>query len=141
MGEKITRFEDFIAWQKARELTALIYRTTASGNFAKDFGLRDQIRRAAVSIMSNIAEGFERGRPTEFKQFLSIAKGSCAELRAQLYIALDAGYLDKPTFTQLFTLAEETGRIVGGLRLAAERRANATHHPSLITHNSEDHHG
>ena len=141
MGEKITKFEDFIAWQKARELTALIYKTTSSGGFAKDFGLRDQIRRAAVSIMSNIAEGFERGRPTEFKQFLSIAKGSCAELRAQLYVALDAGYLDQPVFTQIFTLAEETGRIIGGLRLAAERRANATHNSSPITHNSEDNHG
>lgn len=74
MSDRISIFEDFIAWQKARELTSLIYKATSSGNFAKDFGLRDQRRRAAVSIMSNIAEGFERGRPTEFKQFLSIAK-------------------------------------------------------------------
>lgn len=98
MSKKIERFEDFIAWQKARKLTADIYRVTSEGNFARDFGLKDQIRRAAVSSMSNLAEGFERGRPTEFHQFLSIAKGPCAELRTQLYVALDVGYLRDPTF-------------------------------------------
>jgi len=98
MNNKIERFEDFIAWQKARTLTAKIYKVTGEGIFARDFGLRDQMRRAAVSIMSNIAEGFERGRPAEFHQFLSIAKGSCAELRSQLYVSLDAGYLSDPAF-------------------------------------------
>ena len=81
MAGEINRFEDFIAWQKARKLTAAIYKVTNEGNFAKDFGLKDQIRRAAVSSMSNLAEGFERGRPSEFHQFLSVAKASCAELR------------------------------------------------------------
>ena len=84
MAKRIERFEDFIAWQKARKLTADIYRVTSEGSSARDFGLKDQIRRAAVSSMSNLAEGFERGRPAEFHQFLSIAKASCAELRAQL---------------------------------------------------------
>ena len=84
MAKRIERFEDFIAWQKARKLTDDIYRVTSEGSFARDFGLKDQIRRAAVSSMSNLAEGFERGRPAEFHQFLSIAKASCAELRAQL---------------------------------------------------------
>ena len=84
MAKRIERFEDFIAWQKARKLTDDIYRVTSEGSFAQDFGLKDQIRRAAVSSMSNLAEGFERGRPAEFHQFLSIAKASCAELRAQL---------------------------------------------------------
>lgn len=93
MAKRIERFEDFIAWQKARKLTADIYRVTSEGRFARDFGLKDQIRRAAVSSMSNLAEGFERGRPAEFHQFLSIAKASCAELRAQLYVALDVGYI------------------------------------------------
>lgn len=88
MAKRIERFEDFIAWHKARKLTADIYRVTSEGRFARDFGLKDQIRRAAVSSMSNLAEGFERGRPAEFHQFLSIAKASCAELRAQLYVAL-----------------------------------------------------
>ena len=81
MSNKIERFEDFIAWQKARALTTEIYRITSHGNFAKDFGLRDQIRRAAVSIMSNIGEGFERGKASEFHQFLSIAKASCERKR------------------------------------------------------------
>ena len=74
MAKKIEKFEDFIAWQKARKLTKEIYKATNQTTFSRDFGLKDQIRRAAVSIMSNIAEGFERGRPTEFHQFLSIAK-------------------------------------------------------------------
>ncbi len=87
----IHRFEDLIAWQKARVLTKAIYDVTSDGVFAKDFGLRDQIRRASVSIMSNIAEGFERRRTPEFKHFLNIAKASSAEVRSQLYVALDVG--------------------------------------------------
>src|SRR6185312_15766893 len=122
MTEKINRVEDFIAWQKARKLTAAIYKLTNEGNFAKDFGLKDQIRRAAVSSMSNLAEGFERGRPSEFHQFLSVAKASCAELRTQLYVALDVGYLSLPVFEQLMAQATEVGRLLGGLRLAVERR-------------------
>ena len=122
MNDKVSRFEDIIAWQKARLLTARIYQVTGQGKFDRDFGLKDQIRRAAVSIMSNIAEGFERGKPSEFHQFLSIAKGSCAELRSQLYIAFDAGYLDQEIFNQLMTAAVEVGRIVGGLRAAVERK-------------------
>src|SRR5438045_6708693 len=122
MANKINRFEDFIAWQKARKLTAEIYRVTGQRNFGRDFGLKDQIRRAAVSSMSNLAEGFERGRPAEFHQFLSIAKGSCAELRTQLYVALDVGYLSLPTFEGLITQAIEVGQILGGLRLSVERR-------------------
>lgn len=78
MESKIERFEDLIAWQKARKLTTRIYEMTSEGEFSKDYGLRNQIQRAAVSIMSNIAEGFERGRPAEFGQFVSIAKSSCA---------------------------------------------------------------
>ena len=124
MPKKIERFEDFIAWQRARELTREVYKATSFGNFARDFGLKDQIRRAAVSIMSNIAEGFERGRASEFHQFLSIAKGSCAELRSQLYVALDANYLTPERFERLMAEAAETGQIVGGLRVSVERRKN-----------------
>ncbi|MBM4037083.1 MAG: four helix bundle protein, partial [Planctomycetes bacterium] len=83
---KIERFEDMDAWKKARELTRAIYQLTSAGGFSRDFGLRDQIRRAAVSVMSNIAEGFERGGDKEFHQFLAVAKGSCGELRCQLYV-------------------------------------------------------
>jgi four helix bundle protein len=122
MSNRIERFEDFIAWQKARALTAEIYKLTREGQFARDFGLRDQIQRAAVSIMSNIAEGFERGRPAEFHQFLSVAKASCAELRSQLYVALDAGYLTGEAFSELMGKASEVGRMVGGLRLSVERK-------------------
>jgi four helix bundle protein len=122
MSKSIERFEDLIAWQKARKLTSGIYKVTTWGMFAKDFGLRNQIQRAAVSVMSNIAEGFERNRPTEFHQFLSIAKGSCGELRSQLYVASDVGYLEATTFSQLLAQAEEVGRVVGGLRASVERR-------------------
>ena len=122
---KISRFEDLIAWQKARKLTAKIYRVTGDGRFARDFGLRDQIRRAAVSIMSNLAEGFERGKASEFHQFCSVAKGSCAELRSQLYVAVDVGYLAQTTFDNLLAEAQEVGQIIGGLRAAVERKRDA----------------
>jgi len=122
MSEAIVRFEDFIAWQKARALTARVYAVTGRGEFTKDYGLRDQLRRASVSIMANIAEGFERGRPAEFHQYLSVAKASCAELRSHLYVALDAQYLTKEDFTNLKSEAEEAGRTLGGLRASVQRR-------------------
>jgi four helix bundle protein len=122
MTKKIERFEDFIAWQKARELTREIYKVTNLDRCARDFGMKDQIRRSAVSIMSNIAEGFERGRASEFHQFLSIAKGSCAEVRSELYVALDAEYLTQQQFIRLMADAVETGLVLGGLRVSVERR-------------------
>jgi len=124
VSNRVERFEDLVAWQKARALTRDIYLATRQGAFAKDFGLSSQIQRAAVSVMSNIAEGFERGSRGEFHQFLSIAKASCAELRSQLYVALDIGYLDQPQFETLLGDAKELGRIVGGLRAAVERQRN-----------------
>jgi four helix bundle protein len=108
-------FEEIEAWQKARGLTRGIYAVSSKGPFSKDFGLRDQIRRASVSIMSNIAEGFERGGTREFIQFLSMAQGSSGEVRSQLYIAVDQGYIDKETFEQLYTLASEASRMITGL--------------------------
>ena len=213
MGERISRFEDLIAWQKARELAKNIYKITKQGEFYKDFGLRDQIRRASVSIMSNLGlwnrymfyvyilksladggfyfgctkdlksrmkahisrlvkstrnrlpihliyyeacldkndafhrerylkttygrrylrhrlkgyftgwtEGFERGGRSEFHQFLVIAKGSCAELRSQLYVVLDNDYIDDITFQNIDLLAREVSRLVGGLRAAVYRQ-------------------
>ncbi len=110
----ITRFEDIEAWQKARVLTRHIYDVTGRGAFARDFGLRDQIRRASVSSMSNIAEGFERGGNKEFIQFLSDAKGSTGEVKSQLYVALDASFIAQPQFNELYKLANETSRLVGG---------------------------
>lgn len=117
---EIHRFEDVIAWQKARVLTKSIYETTKSGSFSKDYDLKTQIRRAAVSIMSNIAEGYERGGAKEFRQFLSIAKASCAELRSQLYVAVDIGYLQDHQFQNLLSQSEEVGRIIGGLRASVQ---------------------
>ncbi len=125
MLNRVERFEDLIAWQKARELTRAIYQVTHCGMFARDFELARQIQKAAVSIMSNIAEGFERRGQREFHQFLSTAKGSCAEVRSQLYVAFDVGYLEEPDFLRLLAQAEEVGRIVGGLRASVERLGNA----------------
>ncbi len=119
---RIERFEDLVAWQKARELTRLVYQVTKQGEFARDRGLAGQIQRAAVSIMSNLAEGFERGSRGEFHQCLSTAKASCAEVRSLLYVALDTGYLDQDAFDQLFARAEEVARITGGLRAAVGRQ-------------------
>lgn len=96
--KRIEKFEELIAWQKARELTKQIYFATRQGAFARDFGLSGQIQRASVSIMSNIAEGFERSGLGKFHQFLSTSKASCAEVRSQLYVALDVGYLDATAF-------------------------------------------
>ena len=111
----IEKFEDIEAWQKARELTREVYAASNTGLFAKDYGLRDQIRRAAVSIMSNIAEGFERGGDKEFGQFIAQAKGSSAEVRAQLYVALDQGYIDKLAFDRLAKLTIQINRMLAGL--------------------------
>ena len=109
------KFEDIEAWQRARKLTREIYTISNENPFSKDFGLRDQIRKASVSIMSNIAEGFERGGTKEFMQFLSIAKGSSGELRSQLYVALDQGYLKEEMFDRLLVTALETSRMISGL--------------------------
>ena len=110
----INRFEDIQAWQKARLLTKEIYGATRIGEFAKDFGLKDQIRRASVSTMSNIAEGFDRGGDKEFHQFLSTAKGSCGEVKSDLYVALDVGYITSTNFEHLYGSADEVGRLIYG---------------------------
>jgi four helix bundle protein len=122
---KVERFEDLMAWQKARALACEIYQATRSGKFAHDFGLAGQIQRAVVSIMSNLAEGYERGSANEFHRFVCIAKASCAEMRSQLYVAHDIGYIDDGEFSRLLAQAEEVGRIIGGLRSAIERRRQA----------------
>ena len=110
----IERFEDIKAWQEARVLTKQIYLLTSTGDIARDFGLRDQLRRSAVSIVSNIAEGFGRGGDKEFIQFLYIAKGSCGELRAQLYVAHDAGYLAPQDWHQLNEQCQQISKMLSG---------------------------
>jgi len=110
----ITTFEEILAWQKARILTKNLYGTTSSVAFRADLALRDQMRRAAVSVMSNIAEGFDRNGDRQFIQFLRIAKGSAGEIRAQLYVALDSGILGLKEFEKLSGQAAEVGRLLGG---------------------------
>jgi four helix bundle protein len=110
----ITRFEDIDAWQKARELARLVYQGSTHGDFSRDFALRDQMRRAAVSVLSNIAEGFGRGGNLEFRHFLSVAKGSVVELKAQLYVALDVGFLTQQQFEEVYSLATDAEQLIGG---------------------------
>lgn len=105
----IERFEDLICWQKGRELTRNVYKALKD---CRDFGFKDQIQRAAVSVMSNIAEGFERGTQQEFLNYLYIAKGSSGEVRAQLYTAFDVGYLNSETFKYLSSLAVDCSRLI-----------------------------
>jgi len=114
MMGKIERFEDVQAWQRARELNREIYTVTGKGEFSKDFALRDQIRRAAISIMLNIAEGFARRSNKEFRQFLFVAHGSVAEVQSALYIAKDQNYINESEFQALYQDTEEVSKMIAG---------------------------
>ncbi len=105
---RIRRFEDIQAWQKARELVQGIYEISADGEWGRDFGLKDQVRRAAVSVMSNIAEGFGRQSNRDFARFLDIARGSATEVQSLLYVSLDIGYISQAECDRLYTLTDET---------------------------------
>jgi len=112
---KIERFEDIEAWQEARILVNIIYGAIESNKgFTADYRFRDQIRSAAVSVMSNIAEGFSRRSTKEFIQFLFVGKGSVAEVQSQLYVALDQGYINKEKFDELYTKSDEVARLISG---------------------------
>lgn len=111
---KIEKFEDIKAWQVARDLVFAVYRVSGRGKFGKDFGLRDQIRRASVSVMSNIAEGFERCSDKELHRFLYIAKGSAGEVRSHLFVALDLGYVTADEFHALRLKAEIASETLSG---------------------------
>jgi four helix bundle protein len=117
-----SRLEEIQAWQKARQATRMIYRITAGGEFAKDYGLRDQIRRASVSIMANIAEGFGRRSDKEFANFLNMSHGSVSEVQSHLYVALDLNYIGQTAFDELYALLEEVSRMT--LALAQRLRAS-----------------
>ena len=123
---KVIRLEDLIAWQRARQLAKEIYLSTSKKPFSRDFGLKDQITRAIVSVMSNIAEGFERGGRSEFHQFLVIAKGSCAEVKSQLYVAGDIGYLSQAETERLMDLTENLARILGKLKASVAKQRAST---------------
>ena len=112
----ITRFEDILAWQEARKLTGAIYQMSATKPFARDFGLRDQIQRASVSSMSNIAEGFDCDSNIEFGRFLGIARRSTVEVQSLLYVALDASYIDSSEFERQYEQARKTKALIGGFK-------------------------
>lgn len=109
---KIEKFEDIVSWQKSRELTVTIYSTFSE---TKDYNFKNQIERASVSIMNNIAEGYERKSNQEFKYFLFVAKGSCAEVRSMLYLALDLKYISENTFINLIDKTLEISKLLSGL--------------------------
>ena len=112
----IKRFEDIVAWQEARQLTRAIYNTTSAGAFSKDFGLRDQIQRAAVSSMTNVAEGFDCESKPEFARFLGIARRSSVEVQSLLYVATDVGYITEELFHTHYNQAAKTKALIGGFR-------------------------
>lgn len=111
---KIQRFEDIEAWKKARELTKSIYKVSSNDKFSKDWTLRDQIRRAAISMMSNIAEGFDSGFSGEFARFLNISRRSASEVQSQLYVAADQLYINSDEFDYLYGEAEEVRKMITG---------------------------
>lgn len=110
----IKRFEDIQAWQKAREVTRLVYAVTKSSEFSRDFSLRDQIRRSSVSIMANIAEGFARRSDKDFAHFLNISRSSCAEVQSHLYVAIDQNYLSEVEFRAIYDKTDEVSKMIFG---------------------------
>ena len=112
----VRRFEDLVTWQKSRRLAAEVFRVTARPSLRRQFALADQMRRAGVSIVSNVAEGFERKSPQDFARFLRYAKASCAEPRSQLYVANDIEAISLEDFSRLSKMALEVGRLIGGLQ-------------------------
>jgi four helix bundle protein len=119
---RVEKFEDLDAFRVGRKLCALVFQVTSEGRLARNFRLTSQMQGAAVSIISNIAEGFDRGKLTEFHQFCSISKGSCGELRAQLYACIDAGLISQQRYDETRTLLDETYRLVKALRASVERK-------------------
>ena len=127
---KVQKVEDLIAWQKAEALAEMVYSACRSGELARDFGLRDQMQRAAVSIMSNIAEGFERKTTADFSHFLYIAKGSLGALKSQLFLAARLKLIPPSVFGPTYSLAEEAGKVIVGLIASLSKRqsgANTSH--------------
>jgi four helix bundle protein len=123
-GRGIERFEDIEAWQLAREAVRSVYGVTKHDAVRRDFGYVDQIRRAVVSIMNNIAEGYERGSNRDFVKFLFIARGSCGEVRSMLYVGLDQGYIDEIQFEEISILCVRVSKATWGLIKSLRRRAN-----------------
>ncbi len=129
---KIHRFEDIEAWQMARTLTGDVYKCTLKDGFDKDYGMKDQIRRAAVSIMNNIAEGFERGSNKDFAKFLFISRGSAGEVRSLLYVAKDLGYISAEEFEENKALCCRIGGALWGLIQHLKKTSNLTTKVSIL---------
>jgi four helix bundle protein len=117
----IERFEDIKGWQEARVLVREVYELSGDGDFGRDFGMRDQIRRAAVSVMTNIAEGFDCASKVEFARFLGYARRSVVEVQSLLYTACDVGYISPDQFTQVYEQAAKTKALVGGFIYSLKR--------------------
>jgi four helix bundle protein len=132
MGTTITSFEDIIAWQKARELNKEVYLITNNELLARDFSLKDQIRRSSVSVMSNIAEGYERRGDKEFLRFLTIAKSSGAELKSLMFAALDIGYIAEEEFLKIVRLIDETSKLIQGFKTYLKNSQSDTKTDKLI---------
>ncbi len=121
----IKRFEDIQGWQEARTLVRQVYALSRAGEFAKDFGLSDQIQRAAVSVMTNIAEGFDCESKKEFARFLGIARRSAVEVQSLLYAALDLDYISEEEFQRTYSQAEKTKALIGGLKHSLTRKRDS----------------
>jgi len=126
----ITKFEDLIAWQEARKLVIMIYKITSNGEFSRDFGLKDQIQRAAVSSMTNIAEGFDNESTAEFARFLGMARRSAVEVQSLLYIALDVNYIQDDTFRIYHDQGRKVQAIIGGLKKSILKNPRRTDKPA-----------
>jgi four helix bundle protein len=131
----IQRFEDILAWQRSRALANRVYECTNQGSFQRDFKLRGQINGSSGSVKDNIAEGFERDGQKEFRQFLSISKGSCGEVKSQLYRAKDRKHITESEFSELYKEADEIGKMIGGFMgylNKSEIRGNKFKEPTAI---------
>jgi four helix bundle protein len=126
----VTKFEDLIAWQEARKLVSMTYKITSDGLFSKDFGLKDQIQRAAVSAMTNIAEGFDNESTVEFARFLGMARRSSVEVQSLLYAALDVNYIKEEIFKTHYEQARKVQAIIGGLKKSILKNPHRPNKPA-----------
>lgn len=133
MGDRINSFEELDAWKKARELVRFVYAIFRHGLASRDFGLKDQAQRAAISAMTNIAEGFERIHVAEKLQFYNIARASCGEVRSLSFVMLDAEYISDKEHQTLLELVAQTGKLVSGLIRSTCDRVTSTQLPSSIS--------
>lgn len=129
----VTRFEDLIAWQEARKLVQIAYKVTSDGTFARDFGMRGQFQEAALSSMTNIAEGFDNESSVEFARFLGMARRSAVEVQSLCYAALDVKHINQEVFQSCYDQAKKTQAIIGGLKKAVLKNPHRPAKPSTTS--------